>query len=358
MNNLQLLTNAQKILAQSIKNSAPRTAWETGFIALGLAHVDWDSATKTVRDFFQFQAADGFLPYVADSRMKDKIVHPPVWGFVAWKLFQIEEDKAKATDFLKEIYPKIIRFHQYLYETRDPNEEGLCYIQHPLEDILKDNPNWKSVKKTADSEAHFKIQDPLFNTILAWSNESLVRIAEELKEDVTEVVQWDTLTVHTFNEKLWNAKQGIYNAWDLVADQAIQIQGITGLLPLAGWLPEISQALQMLDLINSESFAGTFENAAFMCPSLSLTNENTDPMKEHYGAISMDLNWLLYYGLNQYETPEFLEAAEQIKQQSLNILTKNGFREYFNPLQKNLTTAGLGQNENPISAAILLNWLL
>lgn len=354
MNNLQLLTTAQKILVQATKNDAPKTAWQTGFITLGLAHFDWDAAAKIIRNFFQFQTADGYLPYISDSNLVDKIVHPPVWGFVLWKLYQQAEDKEKAAIFLKECFPKVVHFHQYLYENRDPNEEGLCYINSLEEDLLKNYLFENISKKTSV----LKIQDPFFNTILAWSNESLIRIAEVLKEDVTELVQWEELTTHTFNEKLWNAKKGSYQAWDLAADQPVFVAGIAGLLPLAGWLPEISQALQLLDSINSESFAGTFENAAFACPSLSLKDDNFDPNQPYRGAISMDLNWLLYHGLNQYETPEFLEAAEQVKQQSLNLLAKNGFREYFNPFQKNLNNAGLGKNEDPTSAAILLNWLL
>lgn len=358
MNNLQLLTKAQKILVQALENDTPKTAWETGFLALGFAHIDWDAAAKIIHDFFQFQDTDGFLPYSSDATLAEKIVHPPVWGFVAWKLYQQAEDQEKATIFLKEIFPKIVHFHQYLYQFRDPNEEGLCYIQHPLEDVFTNNSTWAIAKKTSEAATHFKIQDPLFNTILAWSNESLIRIAEVLKADVTELVQWEELTVHTFNEKLWDEEFGMYNAWDVVADKAIPVESIAGLLPLAGWLPEISQALQMLDLINSESFAGTFEAPTFMCPSYSLAAENANLNEKHQGAISMDLNWLLHYGLNQYETPEFLEAAEAVKRQSINILTKNGFREYFNPFQKNINDAGLGKEDDPISAAILLNWLL
>jgi hypothetical protein len=358
MNNLQLLTKAQNILVQSLENDAPKTAWETGFLALGLTHVDWDAAAKNILDFLQLQDSDGFLPYSSDANLIEKIIHPPIWGFVAWQLYLQAEDQEKATIFLKEVFPKIVHFHQYLYLSRDPHEEGLCYIQHPLEDVFENNPTWEVAEKTSQGNAYFKIYDPLFNTILAWSNESLIRIAEVLKSDVTELVQWEELTVHTFNEKLWDEEFGIYNAWDVVAGKVIPIESIAGLLPLAGWLPEISQALKMLDLINSESFAGTFEMPAFMCPSYSLTAENIDTNQKYQGAISMDLNWLLYYGLNQYETPEFLEAAEEIKRQSINILTKNGFRECFNPLQNNLNDAGLGKEDDSISAAILLNWLL
>ena len=358
MNNLKLLTKAQEILTASLEKEEQKTAWETGFLSLGLAHFDWTKAANSIRDFFENQQDNGFLPYSPTVIATENIVHPPIWGAVIWKLYQQAEEETAAVSFLQEMFPKIVRFHQYLYENRDPEEEGLCYIHHPLEDILTENPHWKNALPPKDSDSYFYIQDPFFNTILTWSNEALIRVAEVLKADVTELVQWYELTVHTFNEKLWDEEYGIYNAWDLVADKVIPIEGIAGLLPLIGGLPDIGQALQMLDLLYSDAFAGQMENPMFLCPSHSLESTGADATKKAHGAISLDLNWLLYHGLKQYETPEFLEVAEQVKKDSLTLLSKNGFYEYFDARQEKVKTGGLGGDVATNSAAVLLDWLL
>ena len=147
-------------------------------------------------------------------------------------------------------------------------------------------------------------------------------------------------------------------AWDLVADKVIPIEGIAGLLPLIGGLPDIGQALQMLDLLYSDAFAGQMENPMFLCTSHSLESTGADATKKAHGAISLDLNWLLYHGLKQYETPEFLEVAEQVKKDSLTLLSKNGFYEYFDARQEKVKTGGLGSDVATNSAAVLLDWLL
>lgn len=356
MNNLQLLNTAQKILAQSIESADSKTAWETAFSAIGLAHFNWEAAAKLITDFFKSQHSNGFLPYYSTSQESENITPPPIWGYTLWSLYQQAEDKEAANEFLREMFPKVIHFHQYLYEFRDPNEEGLCHIESPLEDVLQNNPHWALAAK--NSNGIFQIQDPFFNAVLVQSNEALIEVADVLKEDVSELVQWKDLTIHTCNEKLWDEEYGIYNAWDLVADKAIPMEGISGFMPLFGGIPEISQALQMLDLIKSDAFTGTLKNTAFLCPTLSLEQENLDVNKIAAGAISLDLNWLLSQGFQHYETPEFLEIIEQVKTESLQLLTQNGFHQYFNPYKNNVNNAGLGEAQCPISAAILLNWLL
>ena len=91
---------------------------------------------------------------------------------------------------------------------------------------------------------------------------------------------------------------------------------------------------------------------------MNTENQNFDVSKKASGAISLDLNWLLFQGFYHYETPEFLETADHIKAESLKLLTKNGFYQYFKPHKKEVENAGLGSDNCPISASILLNWLL
>ena len=44
-------------------------------------------------------------------------------------------------ELLREIYPKILASHQYLYEFRDPHKEGLVYIHHNWESA-DNSPVW------------------------------------------------------------------------------------------------------------------------------------------------------------------------------------------------------------------------
>ena len=70
------------------------------------------------------------------------------------------------------------------------------------------------------------------------------------------------------------------------------------------------------------------------------------------------MNWMLCQGLVRYETPEFLEAAEQIKMDSLELLSKYGFYEYFDARKSVVENAGYGTDQFSLSAALCIDWLM
>ena len=44
-------------------------------------------------------------------------------------------------DYKKE-YPKLLKWHKYLYNERDINDEGLIYVRHPWESGMDNSPIW------------------------------------------------------------------------------------------------------------------------------------------------------------------------------------------------------------------------
>ena len=49
------------------------------------------------------------------------------------------------------------------------------------------------------------------------------------------------------------------------------------------------------------------------------------------GPVWINLNWILYNGLKRYG---FNEIAQRIKDDSIFLIEKNGFYEYFDPRKK------------------------
>lgn len=334
------------------------------------------------------------------------ITQPPVFGFVLLKMYRAAKDKTRALEFLKEMFPKIHSLHDYLYKFRDPNEEGLVYVRHPWEPGTDNSPTWDTVlarldtnqleipsyqrkdlqnpKATAhrptqedydryvylvdlfrknkydeaaiDSTCPFKIQDPLFNAILSWSNESMIEIGKILGEDISDFVLWNELTVHSMNEKLWDEEYGIYNAYDLVADQVIPCETNSGLIPIIADIPTLEQAERILSNIEGEFFRGTEENPMYLCPTYSIGCEDINFEKYWRGPVWINTNWLLYQGLLRFN---MTQTAEKIKQDCIELLEKHGFYEYFDP-RKNLpegTKAGYGTHQFSWSAALYIDFI-
>lgn len=403
--------------------------WDAGFIALGLAHYDMDRAEAELRALFRGQWTTGMLPQIIfgkekgaqyfpgpgfwqtqhalaapDTPITSGITMPPVHGFILLEIYQIAADKTRAKSFLKELYPKVLHLHQYLYTHRDPLEEGLVYIRHPWESGTDNSPLWDDALAHIDpakltiptyerkdlqnpeaathrptdldydryvhlvdifrthqyddaaiyEDCPFLIQDPLFNAILVWSNEALIEIGNLLGEDVSEIIQWNELTIYSMNEKLWDEKEGRYLAYDLRNDAYIFTPTISGIMPLIGEVPTQEQAEQILRTLASDHFAATKENVC-LCPTHSLLAEDIDFQKYWRGPVWINMNWMLYHGLRRYD---FDALAELVKKDSLELLREYGFYEYFDP-RKNLDTkTGYGTQQFSWSAALCIDFLL
>ena len=268
--------------------------WDSGFIAMAYSHYKLDYAYQELNSLFSAQWQNGLLPQIVFHQKSDDyfpgpdfwqtqksgmcshiessgITMPAVHGFVLLYLLKNSTDLEETKRFLKEIIPKVKSLHRYLYQNRDPKNEGLPYIRHPWEggtdnsplydDCLSriaidqmDLPDYKRkdlrfegsvdhrpLKKDYDRYVYlvdlfrkckyneieidrrcpFKIQDPLFIGILNYSNQALIEICEYLNMDISEIHEWYELTNDALMSKLWDGN-GIFNAFDLSVDERIE----------------------------------------------------------------------------------------------------------------------------------------
>ena len=403
--------------------------WDTGFIAIGQSHFNPERAEAELRHLFSAQWSTGMVPQIVFGEEKNAryfpgpdfwqtyglamlpegmrtsgITMPPVHGFVLWMYYEAHPDPEKAIDFLRELFPKVLHLHRYLYEYRDPNKEGLVYVRHPWEPGTDNSPTWDVVLESMqidksklppyqrkdlqnleaalhrptdtdydryvylvdlfrkhryddlaiEKDCPFKIQDPLFNGILCWSNECLIKIGQLLGEQVDELVRWNEMTIFSMNHKLWDAEVGTYHAYDLTKQQIIPCFTSSGLLPMVGMVPTQEQAERILQRIQHEDFSGKSDQPAFRLPTYQLDGPVFDPAKYWRGPIWINMNWLLYQGLKRYD---MFEAAEKVRSDSLELIRKYGFFEYFDPYRNADTAKGYGTDQFSWTAALCIDFI-
>ncbi len=218
------------------------------------------------------------LPDAPRDLATSGITQPPVFAFVLERLLttpaaQLPEWSA----FLAEMFPKIVAFHRYLYTHRDPLGEGLVYIQHNWESGTDNSPAWDAVFDAMDprnardvahlrrdlrsidaahrptnenyrryiylvdlfaqyrydddaiaQESPFLVQDILFNSLLARSNQSLIALGRQLGHDIAEIESWNARTTAALNAKLWDAEAGHYFSFDLRANRPLRVRTSSG----------------------------------------------------------------------------------------------------------------------------------
>ena len=403
---LQQNWNGQFTMPTSSRCSTQWT-WDAAFTAMGYAHYDFEKAKAEFHSLFRGQWKNGMIPQMVfhtNEGVKNPyfpsadfwqsnccsnapttiftsgITTPPIYGYILLNIYQENKDQEGALDFLKEMYPKVVAFHRYLYTHRDPQEEGLIYVHHPWElaadSIISCDNNFPKIEETKiplfnkkdikqfkttpsklngqkykyynylvdifrkanyDEKLIFEkspylIQDPFFNSILVQSNEALVKIAKliNVNKDISDLISWNEYTIHSINEKLWNEETARYDAWDLCTHKKLPTHTTSAMMPLFAGIPDLPRAEYMVGEI-----IGNFANNATENQSFPFSNHlvNVDLKKRKAEPIWVNVNWLLYKGLTNYL---FVPEAEQIKESTLNLISQQGFYESF---QQGLTTS-------------------
>ena len=400
-------------------------SWDSGFIAIGLAHFNMGRAKKEISTLFDAQWENGFLPHIvfhtesetyfpgpeyhcADLHPKSLkrsistgMTQPPVTGFVLRELYRIAKDKEDILLFIEKVIDKVYANHAYFYEHRDPNNEGLVYIYHNWESGTDNSPLWDDIFASMDSPAlsfqrkdtdqvdlserpskreydhylhiieiakrynyddkkiaefsPFMVQDPLFNAMLIKSNQSLLDLYSMIghnQEKIDQLITWQEKSIKTFNEKLFDEELGAYVHYDLRNERPLKYVSSSSFSPLFAGIPDQKMADKMvrtlLDRFGGEDY--------YLCASFDRTNERFNPKQYWRGPVWINLNWMLYSGLKDYG---FKDIAERVKNDSIELIEKAGFYEYFDPRKEiyGKGTKGYGGNNFSWTAALIIDLL-
>ncbi|REG89655.1 trehalase [Winogradskyella sediminis] len=368
--------------------------WENGFIPHIIFHNDSDT---------YFPGPDFHLsklhPLASKSHRTTGMTQPPVLGFVLKELYEIVEDKTDILNFIKAKIDKVYHNHEHFYTHRDPNQEGLAFIYHNWESGTDNSPIWDDIWDTMNppnykferrdtthvdasqrptnreydyylhlieiaKEHHyddakiaelspFLVQDPLFNAMLIKSNAALIALYEiigDADDKISQLKQWQTKAIARFNEKLFNEKLGAYVHYDLRNEKQIEHVSSSSFSPLFADIPDEARANTLVETMTTKFGS---ENR-YLCASFDPDSDRFNPKKYWRGPVWINLNWLLYKGLKSYG---FYDLSNRVKDDSITLIEKYGFYEYFDSRKEVTENAGYGGNNFSWSAALLIDFL-
>ena len=391
--------------------------WDAALIALGLSYFDRPRALDEIQSLLSGQWQDGMLPHVVYHDIKSDyfpdpgfwqisnslnapkcattgITQPPLLATVINKIHK----KFSITDFIKEIFPKLLAWHRWLHTYRDADGTGLVCIIHPWESGTDDSPRWLNILeniqpinltdfKRGDTRhvaarerpfphdyqrfiylidlfrkyaydqaailAHspFVVQDVLFNAILYQANNDLKALGAAIGVNTREINGWLKSMEAHFNNRFWDDEEGFYYDFDVRHHKSIKIStGIT-FLPLYAGLATQQQAERLIkDHYHNPNSYARDEHVSFGLTSASRNLVGWDPRRYWRGPVWILLNWLVYHGLLNYG---FESEAAQLKDDSLALMSKSGFREYYDPRDG----TGCGSEDFSWSAALAIDWI-
>ena len=394
-------------------------SWDSGWIAYGYCGLeDIQKAESELLSLFNYQWKNGLVPSIIFHNLENNtywpspdvwnlnekakhltnksnstgIIQPPIHSSAVYNIYQTNKNKVQAKEFLNEIYDKLLLWHNYLYNERDINNEGLAFIRHPWESGMDNSPIWdaslerikikeykyskyRTDNKKVNSEerptdityeryislielfkeynynekeiynnSEFIIQDVLFNVLLLKSNYALLNIAEILEKtsDYKVIKTWIEKT-NIGLEKLYY--KGFYYDFDMKSNQIIPTKTITGLTAIL-----FSNKTEELVFTLEKEFLN-LDNDNYSISSLSRYDKNFDSINYWRGPMWTNLTWLITSGLKQ---KNYHKLAHKININCIKKIEDLGFFEYFD----SNGILGCGDNHFSWTAAVYICLIL
>lgn len=391
--------------------------WDAAFHAIGLAHQTGFRGLEELEVSALGQTELGMIPsilfYDEDQANRDYypgpnvwefinekglhisgISQPPVYGFALERILEKDPSRAQYTDKIKHIYQVAYRYHEWWYEERDPEGNGLVVTIHPWEtgrdnavewDVAKNNirqtqaykdyefdpsvrldnkkmdvdpehrPDDEAYKmfiylldvvKTSDytikdnqgnyrTDLPFCLQDVTINSFLMSSNESLIQLSDQFgtPEQKKQLEIWHEKTRQSFRDLLWNEEAGCFQSRDTLTGKLTKNTNAS-YISMASNLPTKEQALSMSAIIDRWE---KNHKIKFGIPSTSPEHPSFEPERYWRGPTWSIVNYVVVYGFlkqaKRFQCSKLLDQGTHVLMHTLDLIYQDpDFHEYHNPI--------------------------
>ena len=380
--------------------------WDSCFISIGLRHFDSERAKNEILNLVRGQWKNGMIPNIVfgnsskknflsnmwrsqvspfspDNIITSGITQPPLLAEAVYKIGEkLEPDERRL--WFKMLYPNILKYHQWIYDDRDPHSEGLAVLLHPWESGMDNSPPWMSElhdnltpswirmfqklhldyfysifrrdtklvhvnERLSNSDAMslysmqrkmrnkhystdkilghncFAIEDLTFNCILIKANEYLKKIAKIIKTELPEDLINDIERSRKALDSLWDEGTAEYYSRKFETHELIKVPSISSLMPLySGAISSEKAKFLVRSIEDHNKFS-----VPFPVPSVPVNSEWFNPLSYWQGPTWVNMNWLVIEGLKNYG---FDDHANVLTKKTIELVEQGGFSEYFSPI--------------------------
>lgn len=337
-------------------------AWDSWKHAVGLSYYNIDLAKNQMRAMFDFQSDDGFI---VDCIFRDTTIEahnyrdtkPPLSAWAVDKIYEKDSD----AEFVKELYPKLKKYHEWWYAKRDHDQDGLCEFGSTDGTVIA--AKWES---GMDNAIRFDNSKILRNVEGAYSlNQESVDLnaylyAEKLYlselaqiinnvEDVKTYKNEATLLKSKIQAQFYDPEDGWFYDTSLDGKTFIKGEGSEGWTAL--WAKAATQEQAQAVKLKMMDPGKFFTKVPFQ--TMSADHEKFNPLKGYWrGPNWLDQAYFGVQGLRNYGfNAEADQATTQIIEGANGILSKGKtIRENYHPI----TGEGLNAQNFSWSAAHLI----
>ena len=383
--------------------------WDSAFAALGFATFDRQRAWLELEMLFEGQWDDGMVPHIIFRRDDpDYYPGPSVWRtnsqppssghsqppvIASIMKLLVEDGSQFDRDKALDLFDRAFAFHQWWHSARDPDGTGLVAIVHPWESGRDNCPDWdvgmENISVAPDLESYqrrdtshidaserptslqydrfltivkfgrecgwdqhhiyrhgpFLAGDPGIQFILLRADRDLLHLARLFgkAEEASLLEAWIEKAVSGCN-LLWNPACGGYCSKDLKTGTFTN--SLTSASTLCFWAQAGSADQRKMV---ADQMRAMIERVRYGMPSWDPREPRFEAKRYWRGPVWAVINFMIASGLAEQNV---FDLAERIRTDTLELVEKGGFFEYFNPE----SGAGLGGGDFTWTAAIYLMW--
>ncbi|RZT95472.1 putative isomerase [Ancylomarina subtilis] len=328
-------------------------SWDSWKQAVALVRFNPELAKSNLRSMFQYQDEMGMVADCVYFDSKENNWRDTKAPLASWAVLEIYKATSDL-EFVKEIYPKLVKYHNWWYQYRDNDKNGLCEYGSTDGSLIA--AKWES---GMDNAVRFDDSKMLKNNENGWSmNQESVDLNAYLqaeKEDLAELAkligradqaktykQEATELKQRIAADFWDEATGFFYDREIVTGKLLTVQqGPEGWIPLYTGIATKEQAKRVVTvLMDSTKFA-----TKVPFPTLVADHKKFNPLKGYWrGPVWLDQ---AYFGIKGLERYGYQKEADQLSQKLLHntegLLDDAPIRENYHPI------SGKGLNANHFS---------
>jgi hypothetical protein len=383
--------------------------WDSAFVSLGFAAMDLDRAWREIETLFAGQWQEGFLPHIifwqddagyfpgpavwATGRVPPTsgITQPPFAASAVHALWKAGNQQRYRSN-LEKLFPKMLAWHRWFAQIRDPSGEGLAVIVHPWESGRDNSPEWDVPAQKIDisavgpyerrdtnhldasmrptqldydryyallqfgrslgwnqkrigQENPFRMVDVGMTLILLRANRDLLELAQALGDtQAAAELQQRIAKAEKGVSWLWNEQVGAYCSRDVITGHSSGKITSASFLSFYAGIRNATRDRRLLQHL--ERIAGRVK---YLLPSLDPGDAGFDSLRYWRGPVWAVINFLVGSGLTSAGHEKW---GERIRDDTRTLIGQGGMYEYFCPM----TGRGVGGDDFSWTAAIWLHW--
>ena len=341
-------------------------AWDSWKHAAAVANYDPELAKDQIRAMYDFQQNNGFI---ADCVFRDTSIEnhnyrntkPPLSAWAVWKVYEQDND----LNFIKEIYPKIVKQHKWWYEFRDYDKDGICeygstdgtLVAAKWESGMDNAVRFDKSEMVKSSETGFSLDQESvdLNAYLYAEKKYLIEMAHILneKEDSERFEIEAEILRAQIQIQFFDKQTGWFYDTSIDGETFIQAMGCEGWIPLWANVATAKQA----EAVKNNMMNPNYFNTKVPFQTLSAKNPDFEPDNGYWrGPNWLDQAYFGVRGLHNYGYHEdAYKATYKLMHNAEGVLTNGkSIRENYQPI----TGEGLESENFSWSAAHYLLLLI